>query len=162
MKIKKITVGLLRRQRACSEGIEWFKNQTETDPIRVIEKLIAEGKASWANWEIVRLMTYKQRLMYAIYGAKLVLPIFEKKYPGDNRLRNIIEAAKKCITNPSKKNKEAASWAAYWAYGAYRTAEAAYWSARAAYWAAGAANGKSTLTKILNYGIGLLKSQERG
>lgn len=40
----------------------------------------------------------------AIFSAELVLPIFEKKYPNDNRPRKTIEAAKSYLENPIAAN----------------------------------------------------------
>jgi hypothetical protein len=44
-----------------------------------------------------------------------VLPIFEKEFPDDDRPRKAIEAARRCIDDPSDGNKAAAEAAAAWA-----------------------------------------------
>lgn len=133
----KITTEWLNDKRACKEEIDWFISQTETDFVKVLEKLITENKLQWANWLIVRVMTYRQYVSYAVYAAEQVIGIYEKKYPNDNRPRLAIEAAKKCIKKASAENKNAAyaaADAAYVAYAAY-AADAPYatYTADAAY-----------------------------
>ena len=62
-------------------------------------------------------------VQYAVFAAEQVIDLFEQKYPDDKRPREAIEAAKKCIDDPSEKNKVAA--AAYTAAYAADTADAA-------------------------------------
>jgi hypothetical protein len=143
----KITLEKLNEWNACKDGIEAFKTQSETDAVKLIELMIATSdieKIKWANWLIVRVMDSKQRIRYAVFAAEQALPIFEKKYPDDDRPRKAIEAAKKCLENDTEENREAAYYSAYSAaYAAYSAAYAAYYSAYsaayAAYYAADAA-----------------------
>jgi len=138
----KITVEFLKEHKACIEGIEWFKNQKETDLVGLVEYSIKnKSKLSWANWLIVRKMTYKQYVSYAIYAAQQVLHIFEDKYSDDKRPRNAINAALKCLENRNKSTSAAAyatadaanaANAADAAYAAYDAADAAYDAANAA------------------------------
>lgn len=109
----KLTVEWLNKKQACYGGIEWFKNCGETNHKKVLEKLISEEKYDWANWLIVRCMTYKQYVSCAVYAAEQVIDIYEKKYPDDVRPRQAINAAKRCIKNPSSKNKARAAEAAW-------------------------------------------------
>jgi len=181
----KISEKWLVKKGACETSVEAFKNQTETDSLKILKKLISTKKLDWANWLIVRVMTYKQYVAYAVYGAEQVVGIFEKKYPNDNRPRAAINAAKKCIKNPTKKNKAAADAAAtdaanaadaadaadaasaavdYVAYAAYTAADAADVAAAAdaadaAYTAYAAAT--KTKLKILKYGITLLEEGKK-
>jgi len=134
----KLTEQWLREKSACSEGVEWFLKQKETDAVKVLKKLIKEKQLPWANWTIVRVMNYKQRVQYAVFAAEQVIGIFEKKYPDDKRPRQAIEAAKKCIDNSSEENKNAAAYAAAYADAAYADA-AAFAAAYAAYAALAAA-----------------------
>ena len=108
----KITGDWLQERSACGSGVKWFLNQGEDDAVKVIKKLIKENRLSWANWLIVRIMDYEQCVSYAVFAAEQVINIYEKKYPKDKRLRKAIEAAKKCIENPSNENKKAAADAA--------------------------------------------------
>ena len=128
----KVTKKWLNRQSACSEGVKWFLSQKETDGVKVVKKLIKVKQLDWANWLIVRLMDYKQRIQYAVFAAEQVIELYEKEYPDDKRPREAIEAAKKCIKNPSVENKNAAANAA---------TNAAY----------------ALKNKILKYGIGLME-----
>ena len=135
----KLTEEWLREKSACSEGVKWFLKQKETDAVKVLEKLIKEKQLPWANWTIVRVMNYKQRVQYAVFAAEQVIGIYEKKYPDDKRPRQAIEAAKKCIDNPSEENKKAAYAAAYAAAAAAAATADAAAAAAAAYAAAAAA-----------------------
>ncbi|MFH1640494.1 MAG: putative immunity protein, partial [Candidatus Omnitrophota bacterium] len=163
---------------------DWW-DKKERNAVEVLRLLIKQKKYDWANWTIVRVMDYKQYVSYAVYAAKQVIDIYEKEYPDDKRPRQAIEAANKCIKNPSKKNKDAALAAEYAAYAANAAnaayaaaanaanaaayaayaanveyaANAAAYAAFAAYAAAAyAANAKKELQlKILQYGIKLLQ-----
>ena len=166
-----ITKEWIRDKNPCAEALKWW-DKKERDPMKILNLLMKEKKYDWANWFIVRIMTYAQYVNYAVYAAEQVIDIYEIKYPNDNRPRTAIASAKKCIKNPSAKNKHAASDAAYAAsaaYGAaYSTADAASAVAEAAStayaagagYAAGAvyaAYGATMKLKILKYGIKLLK-----
>jgi len=174
--------------RPCQEGIEWLKGQKSREPIAVLKQLIEEKRYNWANWTIVRVMEYRDYVAYAVYAAEQVIDIYEKRYPGDDRPRKAIEAAKKCIKGPSEKNKTAAAYAAAAyvaaaadaAYAAAAAANAAYAAAAytaaaadAAYTAAAAANAaydaaadaayaarEKMIIKILTNGMKLL-SQDK-
>src|SRR3990167_2030428 len=119
----KLTENWLREKFACSEGVDWFKNQKETDGVKVAITLIVDNKMNWCNWLIVRLMDHKQKIRYAIFAAEQVIDIYEKKYPDDKRPRLAIEAARAVLKNPIMKNKDAAYAAANAA--AYAAADAA-------------------------------------
>ena len=153
-----ITLKWLEEKSACAEGTRWFKAQKETDAIKVIEKLIVENKLLWANWTICRVFNYKQRVQYAVFAAEQVIDIFEKKYPKEKRPRKAIEAAKKCIDNPSKENNAAAD-AAYAAADA-AAADAAADAADAAAYAADAAYAALRI-KILKYGLKIISKENK-
>jgi hypothetical protein len=111
-----ITKKWLEKQKACQEGIDWFIQEVKGNNMAgdlLVDKLIRENKSGWANWLIVRVMSYKQRVSYAVFAAEQVIDIFEKQYPDDKRPRQAIEVAKKCIENPSKENRKAANAAVY-------------------------------------------------
>ena len=171
-----ITKEWLQEKKACKEGIKWFAAQVENDGVKIVKKLMKENQLQWANWLIVRIMEYKQQYVsYAIYAAEQVIDNFEKEYPNDKRPREAIEAAKKCIENPTEENKNAAYRAAARAYraadraysAAYSAADSAaycaadsaacsaYSAADSAYSAAYRAADKMRI-KILNYGLKLL------
>ena len=132
--MEKLTKKWLEDNDACKEAVEqWEKEGCEPDVMKVLHRCIEIKRCDWGNWLIVRHMTYKQYVSYAVYAAEQVIDLYEKKYPDDKRLRQAIEAAKACIENPSAKNKEAAAEAAR------------------------AAAGAATQEKILRYGISLLE-----
>jgi hypothetical protein len=137
--MEKLTLEWLRKKDACTEGIEWFEKQEDKNPISILKKL-SKYKYDWSNWLVVELLRKEGKIKYAINAAELVLNIFEKKYPNDERPREAIKAAKKMIKN--KKNKSAA---------------AAYAAAYAAYAAADA--NINTKQKIINYGLKLLEEK---
>jgi hypothetical protein len=127
----KITLTKLKELKACSEGVDWFKAQKESDLRPVVDALLAEYHFSWANWLVTRLMDRPHRIRYAIFAAEQALSIFEKKYPKDKRPRNAIEAARKVLENDNDDNRKAAADAASVAYAA-SAASAAYAAADAA------------------------------
>jgi len=178
----KITVDYLKRLNACSEAVVEYKEHGKEHELIPLLNLMIKKKyqLDWANWLIVRCMTYKQYVSYAVFAAEQVIDIYEKECPGDKRPRKAIETARKCIDNPTQENKDAAR--AAWAAGdaaraaamdaamaaaraAARVAagDAAMAAARAA-WVAGdaarAAAGDAMQIKILRYGIKLLKEEE--
>jgi hypothetical protein len=78
------------------------------------KSIIQEDKECWEEQRVVKAYkwTKKDSVELAIFSAKLVLPIFEKKYPDDKRPRQAIEAAVKYLKNPTKKTQLAADAAA--------------------------------------------------
>jgi len=125
----KLTDNWIKKYEPCEEGVEWWDGK-ERDSLKILRKLIREKRYYWANWLIVRTMTYKQYVRYAVYAAEQVISNYEKEYPDDKRPRESIEAAKKCIKNPSIKNKDAA-WSA--ARSAWSAQGAEAWSAKSAW-----------------------------
>jgi len=143
-----ITTEWLKEKRACYEGVKWFEEQTEKDGVKVVEKLMEENQLDWANWLIVRIMTYRQYVSYAVFAAEQLLDAFEKRYPDDKRPRQAIKAAKKCVENPSDENKvNAATTAANAANAAYAAANAAV-------------AGEKMKREILECGLKLLKESK--
>ena len=77
-----------------------------------------------------RVFTDSQNQHIVIKIAEVVLPIFEEKYPEDNRPRKAIEAARLYLAGEIGIEELAAARAAAWA------ARAAAWAAAEAAWAA--------------------------
>ena len=102
----KLTCEYLKQAGACSSGIEWFCNQSETDGIKVVGKLIKQKQGEWANWIMARMLDKVNKVKYAVYSAEHVIDIFEKQYPDDDRPRKAIECAKAWIENPSEDNRK--------------------------------------------------------
>jgi hypothetical protein len=129
----KITKEWLRANRACGEGVVWFENQSQTDTKSVVKSLMADGRFSWANWLVTKKMDRANGVKYAIYVAEKVLHIYEEKYPGDDRPRKAISAARRYLKTPSEKNRAAARDARAAADSAADAADfAVYAAARAA------------------------------
>ena len=177
--MKKLTAKWLKDNNACTEAVaQWKKEGCEPDLIKVLKRCIKLKHCDWGNWLIVRHMTYKQYVFYAVYAAEQVIDLYEKKFPDDKRLREAIDAAKTCIKYPSAENKEAAG-AAAWAAGVAGVAAGVARVARVAWaaegaaaraagvagaaWAAAWAAAEAAMQeKILRYGIGLLEAQHDG
>ena len=87
-------------------------------------------------------LTNNQLQEFAVFCAKLVLPIFEKKFPNDNRVRECIEYTERFLKGDTRKEgllvKRIAAYAAD-AAAAYTADYAAAYAAYAAYTAADAA-----------------------
>ncbi len=141
--MKKITEDWIKKRHPCKDGIRWWDGK-ERDPLKLLNKMVVEERYLWANWFIVRVMTYKQYVSYAIFAAEQVIDVYEKRHPDDKGPRQAIEAARRCIKNPSKENKgatvaashAAADAAAAAAYAAAADAD----DAADAAWAAGDAD----------------------
>ena len=147
--IETITKKWIDKNNPCEKALVWYKDYLGKSPITILNRLIKTKKYVWANWFIVRVMEYRDYVSYAVYTAEQVIDIFEKKYPDDKRPRQAIEAAKKCIKDPSKENKKVAR-AAWVAAGAARAAAEAAWVATEA----------AIQKKILDYGIKLLVEEK--
>jgi len=144
----KITKEWLKEHDACKEGIKLFykhKKEIKTDRY-IIEELLKTDHFEWANWVVVELMDGEQRIKYAIFSAKLVLPIFEKESPKDSSPRKAIETAEECLKDPNNKEKIfSVKNAAYAAYASSASASSSVYNASsssssAAYSAASAAS----------------------
>ncbi len=67
------------------------------------------GRSIMPTGSLVRKMTHRQRVAYAIFAAEQVVGTYEASYPGDRSPRNAIEAAKKCLLKPTRGNRAAAN-----------------------------------------------------
>jgi hypothetical protein len=139
---------------ACRDAVEWVKSTK----CRSLESAWLKcARADWMLWYAgkkagpVGSESRLKLVLIACECAELVLPIFEKAYPKDDRPRKAIEAARAYALNPSKETayaanaayasnaaafaaaKAAAKAAAYAAYAAYAAAKAANAAVKAAY-----------------------------
>jgi hypothetical protein len=107
------------------------------------KSIIQDDKECWSDMRIVKVYKWEKKdsVALAIYAAELVIDIFEKKYPHDDRPRKAIDAAKKWLKKPSAD----AAYAAHAA--AHAAAYAADAAAHAAAHAADAADDKEVLVK---------------
>ena len=125
-----LTEKMLVDWNACDEGFAWWKKNGTKAVETTTQKLIKAQKLDWANWLISKSLSNDQKVQYAIFSAKLVLKIYENKYPSDLRPRKAIEAAENYL------KVKGDAWAARDAAGDARDAAG---DARDAAWAAGAA-----------------------
>lgn len=179
----KVTKNWLIKHNACGKGMIFVTEHKliGTDECQFIRQLVKLDKHDWALWLLVRRLDRKDRIRFAVYCAKDVLPGYEAEYPNDDCPRKAIEAAEACIADNTKKNRDASvaaaeelTSAAAWATrAAMWTAYAAAWagrSARAGYtasvaWAATAArraasNEQSAMCRYIEYGVGLLEERK--
>ena len=115
------------------------------------------------SWFFVKKceLTLLQKQMFAIFCAELALPIYEKQYPNDSRVKDCIEETKLFLDGKSSigdlKSKHAADAAYAAAAAAYAAdaADAAYAAAAAAdaaaAYAAAAADAADIKDKIKEY-----------
>lgn len=165
--MKQITAKWLKKHKACCSIEEMKQAEKIGDPIKIVRKLKKLDRFFDANWLLTRLMKKNQCRKYTIYAAELILHIFEKRYPYDDRPRKAIEAAKRYLKNPTLKNKRAVYATAAYAYAADATAAAdaayvvayAYAADATAAIAVVAAVDDDIKNKIINYGIKLLKEE---
>ena len=159
----------------CSKGIGQALSYVQGDVLAVVE---VKGKSDkqddkecYSDMRIVKAYkwTKTDSVKLAIFAAEQVIDIFEKYNKEDKRPREAIEAAKKYLENPTKKNQDAAAGAAARAaaysayaaaYAAYAAADAAAARAHAAGAAADAAAHKKIITKIEKWLVNHLEELE--
>ena len=75
---------------------------------------VQADKEVWEKMKVVKAYKWQKKdsVELAIYAAELVIDIYEKQYPDDDRPRKAIEAAKTYLKSPTDKNRQAAAWAA--------------------------------------------------
>lgn len=186
----KITKEELKKKNPCEEGFKYWCEKGIDDLAEFMWEAYQDGHFDYAHWLFVRFVPIKTRIKYAVFAAELVLDIYEREYPEDNRPRAAIEAAKKVIESDTTENRPNAAFAAYAAYtaanaaanatntasiaasfSANAAANAAEYAAKAAEYAADAAEYAAdtdtadatkteTQKKIIEYAITLIKEQE--
>ena len=109
---------------------------------------IQDDKEAWSDMRIVKAWKWQKKdsVALAVYAAELVIDIYEKKYPKDDRPRKAIEAAKYWLKHPHAAAAYADADAA-----AYAAAAAAAYAAGAAYAGAGAAYAGATYADAAAY-----------
>jgi hypothetical protein len=149
----------LEKHEACVGGKNFFLSEGILTLHKGTLNLIKKGRIDWANWLVTQSMSHIQKVMYAVYAAKQVLCFYEKCYPADRRPRVAIQAAARFAKNPTEKNRRVVDAAADAAYeAADEAADAAYEVANEATNAADAASA-ATKTKIILYGLRILKEK---
>lgn len=184
---EKITLKWLKENHACTDGLDWFLGQQETDLKAVLLKLIDERRSNWCFWVLTHKLNLKQKKQLAVFSAKEVLDIFKKKYPKDKQPILAIKAAERVIKNDTEENRNNAAIAANDVYAAasnviYAVANAAYaaslaassakcitndvcaaYAIEAAAFSAGAVtvnDRRGLQVRIVNYGLSLLHEND--
>ena len=105
--MRKITEKWLKKNGVSWSDYDVFKNWNLVNLYldNVVEKLIELKKFDMANWLFARSLTKADRLKYAVNAAELVLTLFEKEYPGDDRPRKAIHYTKMWIESIDNINK---------------------------------------------------------
>ena len=136
-----ITEKWLNDKEACAEGIQWWKSLNTEKPEEIFRAAKTEEEFNYCVWLIQRIFNKKQSVPFSIFCAEKVLYFWEEKYPEDTRPHKAIEAAKKYISTPCKKTKEAA-------YAASRAASEASFASAASAAAAAAANASRAASEV--------------
>jgi len=161
----KITLEQIKKLRPCKEGLAWYEENVNSEDLITILVEIDNYRPDWARWLFTNLMDKDQYVEVAIYSAKLVLNVFEEKYPNDERPRKAIEAAEKYLENKNDDTHDAVDAARAAAVDAARAAavDAAYaaaYAAYAAYIAVDADDADEVRIKIINKAVEILERYE--
>lgn len=75
---------------------------------------IYDDTEAWSTMRVLRVWGWRQKdnVDLAIFAAELAIDIFEKAFPGDDRPRRAIEAAKAWLISSIERNRQAAEKAA--------------------------------------------------
>lgn len=120
---------ILKKLSACPDAVKWAKQFNTLE-----EAWLKCERSDWMLWFYKRCDPDKKIcVQMAVEFAERVLPIFEAKYPQDQRPRKAIDAVKEWLINPT------AAAAAYTADAAADAAHAATYAADAAHAANAAA-----------------------
>ena len=114
---------------ACRVAINWVGDKT------LEESWVTCTRPDWMLWLYGRNNPDKLICVkISVFAAKLVLPIWQRKYPDDLRPQQAIKVAEKWIENPLEENRQeaAASRAAAAEASAWEAWEAEAWAAAAA------------------------------
>jgi hypothetical protein len=123
--MKKYTEKWLRYLSPCADGLA-FAESCKFNFAKIYDTC---QRGDWLIWLLRKTdnITKAQAVAIAITGARHILKLYEKKYPGDKRPRRAVAAAAKWLKNPTEQNRQAAyaAHAAYAVYAADATADAA-------------------------------------
>jgi len=142
-----ITFERARKARACSErykflakklgGIRKYGKNTQIPLDKVLE-ICGLYDTLWALRCVIEPVDKEIRL-FACDCAERVLPIFEKYYPNNNRIRKVIEVSREYAYGRATIKELIAARAAAWAATSAAASAAAWAAASAAAWAAASA-----------------------
>jgi hypothetical protein len=170
----KINAKWLLENTCCEDEQELKLTNKTRDVKKICNWLFDRDRAEDACWIILKCMDLKTFKKYVLYGAKKLLPIYEKEFPNDKYPRDCIKAIEKYNQNPTEENRKKVIKTADAAYTAYIATYAAAYAAYAAYAAAYAAAydadvadytfydvAKKTKKQIMNYGLRLLYKDKK-
>ena len=100
----------LIENEACREGYAWAQTQTDRGHGAFL-RAAAEKDFSYFTWCVKKSLDRHQSVEFARYCAELVLPIFERGFPDDDRPREAI-AARAEYAAPACAADRAAAYAA--------------------------------------------------
>lgn len=104
-----LTKEFLMRHGACEESLDWVQTIPPTEKIQAVKNLTSKD-ITWSNWLGIRCMNRQQLIDYAAYVAENVVDIYEGAFPDETMPREAIALARLCIDNPTKENKDAATY----------------------------------------------------
>ena len=97
----------LESMNVCQEAVDWVGDKPLNECWQTCDM------PDWMLWLYGRNNPDKTTCVkIAVFAARLVLPIWQEKYPDDKCTQQAIEAAEKWTENPSEENRQA--WAAAW------------------------------------------------
>ena len=96
-----------------------WKKKKEVNPRVTIEALIKKGKYSLASWVLVRALSRRNKIKYAIFALDLTIKAFELKYNDDAGPKNALIRAREALNLGTREAKEAAFAAGKNTYGHY-------------------------------------------
>ena len=179
--MKPLTLEKLKELDACQSGIAWFLEQGTNDLEVICNSFLEDTEyvdedghtcLDYLIWLLPRLMDKKQYIKLAIYAAEIALPIFENRYPEDDRPRKAIQAAQAYLEDPSEENRKAASaasaaaraaaWGAVSSAAGGAVSSAVWYAASAAARAAWAANWSSAASAVEDKDEALIKCSKYG
>jgi hypothetical protein len=148
--IMKTTFQKIKDCKPCGDGWDQlisYHNPSSLDEEISIEEIIKSNGLNDATWALRAVDNTEALTLLSIEAAEFVLPIYEKRFPGDMRVRDCIDACKKYVRGEisryeliEKKDSAASAAAAVHtaAYAACAAAHAAVHTACANYVAANA------------------------
>ena len=177
--MKNITLRDLKAMEACNKAIEWFKTQNDVSVPGLVNALVAydeNEKYAWANRLLLKVLNKQNRVQYTLFAAEPVLYALEREYPGDQRPRKAIEAAKVYVNNPTEENRLSTLSAAKAVYSPnnddfyiaiddyYDDSNVVYYAVTSAFYKSHLTTNKAELSvfwkEVTAYGLSLFKDQK--
>jgi Imm-5 like putative immunity protein len=92
----------LESQSPCADGLKWARRYPS-----LADAWEACSEPYWMLWALQKFepSSKEESVQIAVGCARLVLPIFEGRYPSDHRPRKAIEAAEAWIASPCESTK---------------------------------------------------------